>query len=185
MSMALSTRTSTRRRAGGFTLIEILVTLFVIALGILGTAGLQAVALKISHSGQLRSQAVILGLDLLERIEANNPAAIVGNYAPGTLPTSAAKDCSTSFCLPIELATYDLAQFNNLVAAQLPGATATVTFAGAGPFTYTVQINWVERIAKDATTAVATTGGTVDTSGKTETLSYTVSKMFSNRAVVI
>ena len=65
-----------RARAAGFTLLEILITLFVMAIGLLGTASLQAFALKMSHAGQLRSQAVILGVDLMERIEANNPAAV-------------------------------------------------------------------------------------------------------------
>jgi type IV pilus assembly protein PilV len=174
------------KRVAGFTLLEILVTLFVLAIGILGTASLQAFALKISQGGQLRSQAVILGLDLLERIEANNPAAIAGNYAPATLPTSFPKDCATSYCLPTELATYDLVQFKNRLEAQLPGASAAITFAGAGPFTYTIQINWEERIAKGARTQVDTGGSTtVGVSGKTERFSYTVSKMFPNRSIAV
>ena len=65
----------------GFTLLEVLITMFVIAVALLGTAGLQAYAMKISQTGQLRTEAVILGLDLLERIEANNPGAVGGNAA--------------------------------------------------------------------------------------------------------
>lgn len=173
-------------RNSGFTMIEILVTLFVIAIGVLGTASLQAFALKISHSGQLRSQAVILGSDLMERVEANNPGAIAGTYAPATLPTSSAKDCVAEYCLPSELAVYDLAQFMQRLQAQLPGASASVTFAGAGPFTYTVQINWEERIARSASTTLDTTGVTsVDASGKVERFSYTAVKVFSNRSIVV
>lgn len=167
-------------------MLEILVTLFVIAIGVLGTASLQALALKMSQGGQLRSQAVILGLDLLERIEANNPGAIAGSYAPPSLPTSYSKDCATDYCLPSELATYDLVQFKNRMESQLPGASVTITFAGAGPFTYTVQINWEERITKASGTTVTTSGTTtVGASGKTETFSYTISKMFPNRSIVV
>jgi type IV pilus assembly protein PilV len=174
------------KRTRGFTLLEILVTLFVIALGVLGTAGLQAIAMKMSQGGQLRSQAVILGLDLLERIEANNPGAVAGSYAPVTLPTAYAKDCALAYCLPSELATYDLVQFKNRVEAQLPGAVVTVTSAGAGPITYTVQIEWEERIGKGSTTTVTTSGGTsVGATGKTEKFSYTVTKTYPNRSIVV
>ena len=173
-------------RSAGFSLIEILVTLFVIALGVLGTASLQANALKMSQGGQLRSQAVVLSLDLLERIEANNPAAIAGSYAPATLPTSYANDCAVNNCLPSELATYDLVQFINRMQAQLPGANVTITSAGANPFIYTIQITWQERIGKASGTSVATKGNTtVGASGKTETFSYTITKMFPDRSIVV
>ena len=174
------------RGAAGFTVLEVLFTLLVIALGVLGTASLQAFALKFSQGGQSRTQAVILGMDLLERIEANNPAAIAGSYAPAKLPTTFPKDCSIDHCQPSELAIYNLVQFKNRLETQLPGATATITFAGSGPYTYTLQINWEERIAKGARTQVATGGNTmVGASGKTERFSYTVSKTFPNRSIVI
>ncbi len=167
-------------------MLEILVTLAVIAIGVLGTASLQALALKINQGGQLRSQAVILGLDLIERIEANNVAAIAGSYAPASLPTSAAKDCVASYCSPSELATYDLVQFKTRMEAQLPAATATIAVSGSGPFTYTIQINWQERIARASDTALETTGTTTVTGGgQIESFSYTVSKMFANRSLVV
>lgn len=170
----------------GFTMLEVLVTLFIIALAVLGTAGMQSLAVKTSLGGQLRTQAVILGQDILERIEANNPAAVAGTYAVSTLPTSAPTDCYAGFCSPADLATYDLVQFRSKLLAQLPGATATITVSGSGPFVYSVQINWVERIAKGSTTTVATSGTTTVTdAGKTETFSYTVSKTFYDRSVVV
>ena len=99
------------RSSAGFTLLEVLVTIFVIALALLGTAGLQAYGMKVTQSGQLRTQAVILGLDMLERIEANNPAAVAGNYVVNPLPTAVPADCFAVLCTPAELATYDLVQF--------------------------------------------------------------------------
>lgn len=186
MSKTYTAAPTVPRRDAGFSMLEILVTLFVIAIGVLGTASLQTLALKMSKGGQFRSQAVILGLDLIERIEANNPSAIAGSYAPATLPTDYPKDCRTAYCLPSELATYDLVQFKNRMESQLPGASVTISFAGAGPFTYTIQINWEERIARPAGSTVVTSGTTsVGTSGKTETFSYTVTKSFTNRLIVV
>ena len=167
------------RFSAGFTLLEVLVTMFVIALALLGTAGLQAYGMKVTQSGQLRTEAVILGLDLLERIEANNPAAIAGNYAVDPLPTAAGSDCYAVICTPAALATYDLVQFGTRLGAVLPGGTATVTRAAAGTnlWTYTIQVNWTERITQSSNT---------DTSlGQTETFSYTVSRTLYDRDSIL
>jgi type IV pilus assembly protein PilV len=177
-----------QRRQAGFTLLEILVSLLLIAIGVLGTAGLQALALKMNQGGQLRSQAVVLGIDLIERIEANNVAAMAGGYAPATYPTSYPMDCSAAYCSPADLATYDLVEFKSRLQAQLPNASLTVSMTGTGPVTYSVRIDWVERISKAKGTTVDTTGASAVTSaggGQTETFSYSITRMFQNRTLVV
>lgn len=174
----------------GFTLLEVLITLFVIALALLGTAGLQAYAMKVTTSGQFRTQAVILGLDLLERFEANNEAAITGAYAVDPLPTAAdvVVDCDANDCSAADLATFDLVRFRTKLEAELPTATATIAIAGAGagPWTYTLQIDWVERLTKGSATTTTTAGAsTVSGGGQTETYSYTVSRTIYDRARII
>lgn len=170
----------------GFTMLEVLVTLVIIAVALLGTAGLQSYALKMNQGGQLRTQAVILGMDILERIEANNDGAVTGNYVAATLPTSAAVDCNVDPCTASALATYDLVQFNTKLGAQLPGSSATISVSGTGPWIYTLQITWVERITRGAKTTTTTTGTTTVTgSGQTETFAYTVSRTVYNRSLVI
>lgn len=169
----------------GFTLLEVLVTLFVIAIALLGTAGMQTYAMKVNQGGQLRTQAVVLGLDLLERIEANNEAAIAGAYAANPLPTVAPVNCYASACSLTNLAAYDLAQIGVKLAV-LPNGTASVAITGAGPWIYTVQINWEERITRSARTATTTSGTTtVGATGETERFSYTVSRTIYNRSIVI
>jgi len=173
-------------RLGGFSMIEVLITLVIIALTLLGTVGMQAYAMKMSQGGQLRTQAVILGMDIIERIEANNDGAIAGSYVASTLPTSFSTDCYSDPCAAAALSAYDLYQFQAKLSAQLPSASATISVSGAGPWVYTVAINWEERITKSATTAVTTTGTTTVTgSGKTESFSYTVSRTIYNRSLVI
>jgi len=61
----------------GFTLIEALITAIVMAVGLLGLAGLQIAGMKSNHSAYLRSQATIASYDLIDRMRAN-PAAYVG-----------------------------------------------------------------------------------------------------------
>ena len=69
-----------RVRQSGLTLIEILVALLILSIGLLGMARLQAASLRANHNAYLRSQAVILAYDAVERMRANRPPALAGSY---------------------------------------------------------------------------------------------------------
>ena len=73
-----------RQRAAGLSLIEMLISLLVLSVGLLGLAGLQAYSLKNNHSSYLRSQATVLGYDLLDQIRAKrvNFLEVGGGAAP-------------------------------------------------------------------------------------------------------
>ncbi len=186
MTFRKSARTTMHAHATGFTLLEVLVSVVIVAVAVLGSVGLQSFALRVNQGGQLRSQAVVLGLNYLERVEANNIAAVSGGYAVTTLPASASVDCASNFCTPDQLATYDLVQVKDMVAAQLPGGTVTVTRTGTGPFVYSIQINWAERITRTSKTTIDTAAGSaVQTGGKTESFSYTVGRAIYDKSLVI
>ena len=165
------------RAQRGFSMIEVLITIFVIAMALLGTAALQAYSLKVSQGGQFRTQAVILATDLVERLAANAAAAAAGNYV-ATLPSSSSvPDCSASSCTSQQMAQYDLARFQTGMQAALPDATAAITRSGAGPWIYTVQITWKERSFKRKDSSSSVTGST-------ESFSYTVSRRVNDPAAV-
>jgi type IV pilus assembly protein PilV len=165
-------------RSRGFTLLEVLISIFLIALALLGSAGLQAYSVKVTQGSQFRAQAVVLGMDLAERIEANNAAAVGGSYVT-TLPSSAsADDCIATACSPAQLAVYDLDQLQQNLARQLPQATASITRTGAGPFVYTIQITWQERAYRTKSSASAD-------SSPTETFSFTVDRRIYDKSTVI
>ncbi len=63
--------------ARGFSLVEVMVTLFIIAVGALGIAGLQLAAMRSNHSANLRSHAILAADALAERMRAH-PADFVG-----------------------------------------------------------------------------------------------------------
>lgn len=87
---------STRQR--GLTLIEVLVTLVVVAFGLLGMAGLQIRLQQALVESFQRSQAVVLLSDMASRLRANRVEAAGGGYTvTGTLGTdSALADCTTA-----------------------------------------------------------------------------------------
>lgn len=64
----------------GVGLIEVLITLVVLGVGILGLATLQTVALKNNNSAMARSQAVVLSYAMFDILRANRPAALAGSY---------------------------------------------------------------------------------------------------------
>ena len=124
----------------GLGLIEILVTVLVLGIGILGVASTQVVSLQMNSQSQNRSQAVLLAEDILDRIRANpdNPTA----YALATGDAQGADDgaCDTSFVPANATVTAnDIAAWENNLACLLPAAERTGAINGN---TVTVTIDW-------------------------------------------
>jgi type IV pilus assembly protein PilV len=118
-----SVRTDAAQR--GFTLIEVLVAVLVLAIGLVGIAGLQVFALKANQSAYMRSQATALAYSLGERMRSNVPAAEDNAYDPAA--ASAIAGCvSSSGCSSLEMAQHDLAEWRDAVAAHLPMGTGIV-----------------------------------------------------------
>jgi type IV pilus assembly protein PilV len=70
---------STRKLQTGFGLVEVLVSLLIVSVGLLGIASLQIVALKNVGSSMERSQAVIQTYSYLETLRANKAKALLSN----------------------------------------------------------------------------------------------------------
>lgn len=64
-----------RHHFKGFTLIEVLVSLLILTVGLLGAAALQLNALKYTDSSTLSSQASFIAYDMMDRIRANPDAS--------------------------------------------------------------------------------------------------------------
>lgn len=64
----------------GLTLIEVLVAVLVLAIGLLGYAGLQATSLRYNHGAYASTQATTLAVDIADRMRANPDAARNGAY---------------------------------------------------------------------------------------------------------
>lgn len=156
---------SSAKSAAGFAMLEVLVTMVIVASGMLGTAAMIVQAMRVNQDAQFRNQAVIVAADIAERMEANKPGAVAGNYvvANGSVPSVAATDCSVAACSVAALAAYDLASWQTQVST-LPGGNWTITQTTAGnPTTYQIVVGWVGRRSKT----------TYSTAGTDESFSYT------------
>lgn len=91
----MNTRLASYTAQAGATLIEVLVTVIILALGLLGLAGLQS-RLQVSEvEAYQRSQAIILLNDIASRIQTNRKSA--STYATGSSdPVGAGITCPTS-----------------------------------------------------------------------------------------
>ena len=122
------------RRAAGFTLVEVMVTVFVVAIGLLAAAGLQALSKKAAFDAIQRTTATVLAQDMLERIRANsNPLQIADYASKGRQLTAApitAAACGAAdgaACSPAELVDYDLARWWE----SLDGASEKIASGGS------------------------------------------------------
>jgi type IV pilus assembly protein PilV len=140
-----------RKSSAGFTLLEVLVSIVVLAFGLMGLAGLMTVGLKSNHSAYMRSQATVLATDIMDRIRANRQAAMLNRYnlALGATPGSAdaiAQADLTAWKAAIEQA-LPSGQGSVNVAAQ----TKTIGGVNVNIPVLTVQIQWDDSRGQGAT----------------------------------
>ncbi|CAH0284697.1 hypothetical protein SRABI118_03888 [Massilia sp. Bi118] len=115
---------------GGFTLVEVLVALFVVALGVAGAAAVQAVAVRAAGEAGRLADGMRLASSLAERMRAN-PAAMAlpdadNPYlqfdAEAGAPPAASTSCyGASGCGPVELANVDLIETAAQLGSRFPG----------------------------------------------------------------
>lgn len=140
----------------GFTLIEILVTMFILAIGLLGLAGLVMEGMKNNQGAYLRTQASILAYDMADRIRANRQYAETGGVYEGfssddastSLPACATADTG---CSREQQAALDLVQWTRQIEGTgsgivlLPGGRGAINFDSANSI-YTITVEWEEKV---------------------------------------
>ncbi len=130
----------------GFSLIEVLVSMVVLSIGLLGLAGMQANGLKNNHNAYLKTQATALAADMMDRVRANMEGMRAGNYnnisiSPNTASPYSDPSCLTSGCSPAQIAQYDAFDWGGNLASILPSGSGSVTGTGDGSM-FTVTVMW-------------------------------------------
>lgn len=122
----------------GVGLIEVLVTVLVIATALLTLSALQMRSLQFNQSAYLRSQANILAYDILDRIRLNRNRVTEYTISfDGDAPTGSA------------LSNVDLREWRALIEQVMPEGLGAVQCNGSG--ICTVSIRWTEQNQTDKT----------------------------------
>jgi type IV pilus assembly protein PilV len=130
-----------RTRACGFTLVEVLVSVVVLALGLLGIANMQMRALGHNQSSYFRSQAISLANDIADRMRANPDG--LASYKTTPLPSVApTPNCVSADCDAGQMALTDLYQWGRSLATEMPNGTGVVTENNG---VFTIAITWDDR----------------------------------------
>lgn len=147
-------------KSSGMTLIEVLVSLVLFALGMLGLGSLLIVAHQSNNSSYAKQQAVQCIYNMFDKIRANSKAAIAGSYNASninssgspTIPGAPSVLCSSSTCTPTQLAAYDLWYWMSSDVTKLPngsGSVATSLSGAAGNTLVTVTVQWDDSVAQN------------------------------------
>lgn len=153
------------KQQNGFTLIEVLIAILVLAIGMLGMAGLQSYSVSSSYNAHLRTQATLLAQSIVDRMRANSDAAQDGAYLisfddspSGTNCTSLASNCTVE-----DLAMYDLREWKCLLGnyvednncapftsqSTLPGGDGEIIREPGDPTQTRVTVRWTDAEGSD------------------------------------
>ncbi len=140
-------------RVDGFTIVEVLISLLILSVGLMGLATLQVVGLQNTQGGAQRAQAAFLAYDITDRMRTNPAAVTAGSYnlaapVPGQGQGAivmvdcfgAAANCSTA-----QMAAHDLGQWQTQLRAYLNNGTGAIATVDNGTTTLvTVTIQWAD-----------------------------------------
>ena len=153
--MSLNIKLSLQR---GFSLIEVLVSLLVIATGLLGNAGMQMLSINNTSIARNRSLAAIEADALASMMHANTSywqpstpiltaCSVNGTTLGDTTLNSQATDCVSGVCTATQMAGYDLKYWGPLVASLLPAGVGNVSctaFSATTPVSCVITVSWSE-----------------------------------------
>ena len=138
----------------GFSMIEVLVALVVLAIGLLSFALLQTMSLRYTQSANHRTHAVNLAYDLIDQMRANRypaPWYIAASFEPGDITASkcsAAAQPTGTLTVARSVERWQCQVFNTLGE----GASASVTYDDGE---VTVGLAWDDERWQDEDTAVS------------------------------
>lgn len=125
-------------RSKGFSLIEVMISMLILAFGVLAMGGLQLASLRSSQTAASFSMAATLAKDYTEMMRSNlsvsNNTSTVAGVNPylfdtgntSTFAVSPSVDCKATVCTGGQISVLHVADWAERVTVQLPGGRAVV-----------------------------------------------------------
>lgn len=121
----------------GFSLLEVLITVVIIAVGLMGFAGMMVKSAKNNRIAMHRSLATLYAYDIIDCMRVNRTAATTGAYTLtnfGDVPSGSS------------IAASDIDSWQDQLSKVLPSGAGKITFSGN---TVKVEIQWTEAVGTD------------------------------------
>ena len=132
-----------RHAQRGISLLESLISLLILALGVLGLLSVQLRTITETQTASHRIVATRLTDDLFERIKSNPGGwSSLNQYTVGFGAAPAGGDCVAAACTAAQKAAWDINQWKALVASSLPLGTATSFVSPTDVRQIGVMIGW-------------------------------------------
>ena len=115
----------------GVGLVEVLVSLLILSVSLLGLLGLQTKVMQFNQGALYQTRATVLAKDIIDSMRANPQK--VGLYVTNfdsAIPTSTNCSSSAANCNTTQLADFDLAASKNDVARVLPSGKGQIATIG-------------------------------------------------------
>lgn len=136
----MQTARPARAAIAGFSLLEVLVSIIVLTVGLLGASGMLLSAMRTTSESGNFSTAVNLARELSEKARANKTISVKttsadnaylvnwksGDTVPGS--STAGTTCISSDCTTVQLASWDVNNWVARVDAVLPGSRVKICF---------------------------------------------------------
>jgi type IV pilus assembly protein PilV len=149
-----------RQTSSGFTLIEVMIAVVILAIGLLGMGALMVSSMQSSESAYSRSQATVLSYDIADRMRANkvlDPSkpgqsfkvphgAISNDYVLAKLADCPAANAGSPTGTGQSKAQADLGAWCARVSNSMPNMQATSNITRNGS-RYQINLSWTEPFA--------------------------------------
>ena len=147
----MATAVAANKFERGLSMLEILITILVVSIGLLGLAGLQFAGLRAANGAQEHTLATLLAQDIEERIRANagtppaSPNLAYNSISLDSTSSPAAVDCITASCSATQMADFDIYQWYRSIVPMagdkplLPNAAISISSTNGMDFQITIQ----------------------------------------------
>lgn len=144
----------------GFSLLELMVAIFILGVGLLGIAGLQSYSLNNTQISGKQTYAILYSQELLDNIRSNADALALAEHpyvvSSGTAPTDPGVDCysatsgNTPACSPLTLAKFQVYQlYQQLQQSVSPNVALAIdvqAVTNSNTKVVSINLSWQEQV---------------------------------------
>ena len=123
----------------GFSLLEVLVSMFILSIGLLGLMSLQLMSLQTSNNSSFRTQATIAAYDMSERIRANMDG--IDSYK--SISSTASGSACSGTCSVDQRVANDIKEWKDYLSS-IPEGKGMVAESATATDGLDITVTWVE-----------------------------------------